>query len=122
MLQLLHNPVVLKLALMLILLVGILVVAILVISHLKKTLVSTGENQRSRVADNDNAFTLAAYEGVIRKFKDQEKELERLRRADRLQANESASMSESVLSNLSSGVVLFNTANMVRQANPAAKQ
>lgn len=119
--QLLHNPLVLKLAALLIVLVGTLVIAVSVILKLRKNLVSGGNEPPPRIAANDTAFTLAAYEGVIRKFKEQEMELERLRRVDRLQANESASMSESVLSNLSSGVVLFNTANLVRQANPAAK-
>ena len=119
--QLLHNPLALKLGLLLVVFVGILIIAMLVIKRLKDSLVSSGEDQAPRVAANDHAFTLAAYEGVIRRLKDQEKELERLRRVDREQANESASMSEAVLSNLSSGVVLFNTANLVRQANPAAK-
>jgi signal transduction histidine kinase len=121
MLQLLHNPLVIKLAALLVLLVATLVVAMLIIRHLRSTLVEASEDKGSRVGTNDNAFTLAAYEGVIRKLKEQEKELERLRRADREQANESASMSETVLSNLSSGVVLFNNANLVRQANPAAR-
>src|SRR5438105_2249105 len=118
--QLLHNPLAIKLGLLLVVFVGILIIAMLVIKRLKDSLVSAGEDSKPRIA-NDHAFTLAAYEGVIRRLKDQEKELERLRRVDREQANESASMSEAVLSNLSSGVVLFNTANLVRQANPAAK-
>src|SRR4051812_11410395 len=119
--QLLHNPLFLKLAGLLILLVATFVVAMLIVAHLKRTLVTGDDQKTARLADNNNAFTLAAYEGVIRKMKDQEKELERLRRVDREQASESASMSEAVLTNLSSGVVLFNNANLVRQANPAAK-
>ena len=75
----------------------------------------------TRISENNSAFSLAAYEGVIRKLKDQEKELERLRRSERERAFASASMSEAVLSNLSSGVLLFNTAGLVRQANPAAR-
>lgn len=74
-----------------------------------------------RIAENNSAFSLAAYEGVIRKLKDQEKELERLRRSERERAFESASMSEAVLSNLGSGVLLFSPAGLVRQANPAAR-
>ena len=119
--QLLHNPLVIKLGLLLVLLVAVMIIAVLVIRHLKQTLVAANEDKQPRVVANDNAFTLAAYEGVIRRLKDQEKELERLRRVDREQANESASMSEAVLSNLSSGVVLFNNVSLVRQANPAAK-
>src|SRR5579864_8428394 len=119
MLQLLHNPLLLKLAGLFVLVMAVVIVAFLVIHHLKKELVSASSSDGpARVASNDNAFTLAAYEGVIRRLKDQEKELERLRRADREQANESASLSEAVLSNLSSGVVMFTTANLVRQANP----
>lgn len=75
----------------------------------------------TRISEDNSAFSLAAYEGVIRKLKDQEKELERLRKSERERAFESASMSEAVLSNLGSGVLLFNTAGLVRQANPAAR-
>ncbi|HUQ49626.1 MAG TPA: ATP-binding protein [Terriglobales bacterium] len=81
----------------------------------------TPEVSGTRVAENNSAFSLAAYEGVIRKLKDQEKELERLRKSERDRAFESASTSEAVLSNLASGVLLFNTALLVRQANPAAR-
>ncbi len=75
----------------------------------------------TRISENNSAFSLAAYEGVIRKLKDQEKELERLRKSERERAFESASMSEAVLSNLGSGVLLFSPAGLVRQANPAAR-
>lgn len=74
-----------------------------------------------RMSAENPGFSLAAYDGVIRKMKEQEKELGELRRGDRERATESASMSEAVLSNLASGVLLFSTANMVRQANPAAR-
>ncbi len=121
MLQMLHNPLVLKLAAMLVLLVGTIIIGTGIILFLRKKLVAGEEAPAPRVANNETAFALAAYEGVISKLKEQEKELGRLRKVDREQANESASMSESVLSNLSSGVVLFNPANLVRQANPAAK-
>jgi signal transduction histidine kinase len=119
--QILQNPVFIKLGATLFIFMMGLAVVILVIRYLRNQLVSGGEDEKRRVSVDDNAFTLTAYEGVIRKMKDQEKELERLRRSERDQANESASMSEAVLSNLGSGVVLFNTANLVRQANPAAK-
>jgi signal transduction histidine kinase len=75
----------------------------------------------TRISEDNPVFSYAAYEGVIRRLKDQEKELERLRKSERERAFESASMSEAVLSNLSSGVALFNTASLVRQANPAAR-
>jgi signal transduction histidine kinase len=119
--QVLQNPVFIKLGATLLLLMAGLIAVIFVIRYLRKQLVTASEDDKPRVSFDNTAFTLSAYEGVIRKMKDQEKELERLRRTERDQANESASMSEAVLSNLGSGVVLFNTVNLVRQANPAAK-
>lgn len=121
MLQLLHNPLVLKLALLFAIFVLVMLFAGFVLSHLRHTLVDSDADKPVRVSSNDNAFAIAAYEGVIRRLKDQEKELENLRRVDREQANESASMSAAVLTNLSSGVLLFNNLSIVRQANPAAK-
>src|SRR5262249_18557508 len=50
-----------------------------------------------------------------------EAELEALRRSSRQQVAETENISEAVLSNLTSGVVLLNTAGLVQQANPAAK-
>jgi two-component system sensor histidine kinase AtoS len=120
MIQILQNPFFVKLGLILFMFMAGLAVVILALRSLRKMLVSSSEDDKPRVS-LDSAFTLSAYEGVIRKMKEQEKELERLRRSERNQANESASMSEAVLSNLSSGVVLFNNANLVRQANPSAK-
>jgi signal transduction histidine kinase len=121
MIQLLQNPVVVKLGAALFLAMVILIIGIFAARYLRRELVSSTDAAKGRVQLDNTAFTLAAYEGVIRKMKDQEKELEKLRRSEREQANESASMSEAVLSNLGSGVLLFNTANLVRQANPAAR-
>ncbi|MCU1287098.1 MAG: sensor signal transduction histidine kinase [Acidobacteriales bacterium] len=119
--QILQNPLFIKLGATLFLLMAVLAAAFILLKYLRRQLVSNEQDSKQRVSVDNSAFTLLAYEGVIRKLKEQEKELERLRRSERDQANESASMSEAVLSNLGSGVVLFNTVNLVRQANPAAK-
>lgn len=74
-----------------------------------------------RISKEDAVFSYAAYEGLLRRSNAQEKELERLRRSERERTVESASISEAVLSNLGSGVLLFNPASLVRQANPAAR-
>jgi PAS domain S-box-containing protein len=66
-------------------------------------------------------FTLAAYQGVIQRLKEQEKELDRLHKAERERAQVSENVSAAVLSNLPSGVLLFNPAGLVQQANQAAK-
>ena len=120
--QLFHHPELLKLAAVSIMLVCAIVLVILALGRVRKQLVPGARDEtKDSIAGEGNLFKLAAYEGVIRKLKEQERELEKLRKAEREQANESASMSEAVLSNLGSGVVLFNTSNLVRQANPAAK-
>ncbi|MGH9671246.1 MAG: two-component system sensor histidine kinase NtrB [Terriglobales bacterium] len=69
----------------------------------------------------DGGFTLAAYQGVIQRLKEQEKELDRLHKAERERAQASENVSAAVLSNLPSGVLLFNPAGLVQQANDAAK-
>lgn len=100
----------------------VLLVGFLLYRKLRQELHGDSMSESStRISENNSAFSLAAYEGVIRRLKEQEKELERLRKSERERASESASMSEAVLSNLSSGVILFNTASLVRQANPAAR-
>ena len=98
-----------------------LIVAILLIWVLRRRMVGSARSDEKRVSVDNAAFTIAAYDGVIRKLKEQEQELQRLRRDDRDRATESASMSGAVLSNLGSGVLLFNNTITVRQANPAAK-
>jgi PAS domain S-box-containing protein len=72
-------------------------------------------------ASDDAGFTLAAYQGVIQRLKEQEKELDRLHKVERERAQVSENVSAAVLSNLPSGVLLFNPAGLVQQANQAAK-
>jgi two-component system, NtrC family, sensor histidine kinase AtoS len=82
--------------------------------------VDESENFRP-VNASSTSFTLAAYQGVIQRLKEQEAELQALRQSARREAAETENISEAVLSNLTSGVVLFNTAGLVQQVNLAAK-
>jgi PAS domain S-box-containing protein len=59
---------------------------------------------------------------VIQQFKAQGQELERLRQQDRQRASTTENISEAVISNLTSGVMLFSPVGLVQQANPAAKK
>ena len=70
----------------------------------------------------ENTFALATYQGVIEQLRVQEQELQRLRQAATERAEASESFSAAVLSNLPSGVLLFDAAGLVRQANSAARQ
>ncbi len=74
-----------------------------------------------RAAAENSGFSLAAYQGVIQRLKEQEKELDRLHKVERERAQVSENVSTAVLSNLPSGVLLFNPAGLVQQANEAAK-
>lgn len=117
--QVLQNPVVWKAGAVFLLTAAVLLAGLIVLRMLRRQLVPAAEKP---ARPNENAaFSLMAYESVIRKMKEQERELEGLRRTERERASESASISEAVLANLASGVVLFNPNRLVRQANPAAR-
>ena len=66
-------------------------------------------------------FTLETYHGVIRRLKEQEEELKRLRQAASDRAAASENISSAIVSNLGSGVLLLSNAGTVQQANPAAR-
>jgi signal transduction histidine kinase len=119
--RLLQNPVVFRMALLFVGALLAFLVAFVLILLLRRRLVGREKRDETRVSVDNAAFTIAAYDGVIRKLKEQEQELQALRRSDRDRATESASMSGAVLSNLGSGVLMFNNTITVRQANPAAK-
>ena len=117
--HLLQNPVVLKSAVAFVLTVFFIVIGLIIIRQVRREIVSAEEPKR--VSADTPGFSLAAYEGVITRIKEQERELATLRRSEAERARESATVSEAIVSNLPSGVVLFNTAGLVRQANPAAR-
>jgi nitrogen fixation/metabolism regulation signal transduction histidine kinase len=68
-----------------------------------------------------DSFPLHTYHAVIQQLKQQKHELQALQQAERRRSRTTESLSAAVLSNLSSGVLFFNTAGLVRQANSAAK-
>ncbi|MFL6300145.1 MAG: two-component system sensor histidine kinase NtrB [Terriglobales bacterium] len=122
--NLLANPVMMKLAIALVL--GVLGVVVLgfALRFIRQSLVDSGFAESSKAANKSNEFdiTLATYQSVIQQFKAQGQELERLRQQDRQRASTTENISEAVISNLTSGVVLFSPVGLVQQANPAAKR
>lgn len=119
--ELLRNPIVIQGALAFLISMLAFFVGLVLLKQMRRQATREEDEMRARISGESTGFGLAAYDGVIRKLKDQEKELERLRRQERERATESASLGEAVISNLGSGVVLFNPMNLVRQANPAAR-
>ncbi len=72
-------------------------------------------------SENQTAFLTAGMQGVIQRLKDQEKELERLHRAERDRAQQTERMSEAVTRNMPTGLLLVNSAGLITMSNPAAE-
>jgi signal transduction histidine kinase len=106
-------------------LIGVLVVGF---ALLRKTLGtrsqsdSTVEKDRTPRANNAPAFMTASMQAVIQRLKDQEKELERLHRAERERAETTARLSEEVTRNMPSGLLLIGANGLINGSNPAAEQ
>lgn len=66
-------------------------------------------------------FPLHTYHAVIQQLKQQKHELQSLQQVERRRARTTENISAAVVSNLSCGVLFFNSSGLVRQANPAAK-
>src|SRR5207302_8570151 len=91
---------------------------------LRQSMLQDGSSQidKSSSKNSDFDITLATYQSVIQQFKAQGQELERLRQQDRQRASTTENVSEAVISNLTSGVVLFSPVGLVQQANAAGKK
>lgn len=115
----LGNPVVLRMAL--VLLVGALAFALgtILIRRLRRSLTHTSFQLEETDLGN---LALPAYQAVIQELKQQKHELESTQQAERRRAKTSENISAAVLSHLSSGVLFITPNGLVRQANSAARQ
>lgn len=73
-------------------------------------------------SNNASAFMAASMQAVIKKLKEQEKELERLHREERDRADLTERLSEEVTRNMPAGLVVVNAQSIITSANPAAEQ
>lgn len=78
------------------------------------------EPSGQRVSD-DPAFAITAFQSVIQKLREQEKELEQLHQAERQRAAESARLSDSITRSMPTGLVMVNSARLIMTCNPAAQ-
>jgi two-component system, NtrC family, sensor histidine kinase HydH len=108
------------------LLLGILTVALVAVIMARRYL-NAGPAAGERIggdspsSDNPAAFMTASMQAVIKKLKEQEKELEALHRTERERAQQSERMSEAVTRNMPAGLLLVNSAGLITSANPAAE-
>lgn len=105
-------------------LVGVLAVAVI---FLRRTLTDSGPRDATDTdavprAENAPAFMTASMQAVIQKLREQEKELERLHKAERERAESTARLSEEVTRNMPSGLLVIGANGLIAAANPAAEQ
>lgn len=71
--------------------------------------------------DNPQAFMAASMQAVIKKLREQEKELEQLHQREKERAQQTERLSEAVTSNMPSGLLLVNSSGLISSTNPAAE-
>jgi PAS domain-containing protein len=121
MLKLLANPLLLRAALVMLAAVGAFVLAIWAIRALRRNIAEEADLDSGSATKLD-ALPLHLYNTVIQQLKQQKHELQVQTQAEQRRARTTENFSQTVLSNLSSGVLVFGINGLVKQANPAAKQ
>jgi two-component system, NtrC family, nitrogen regulation sensor histidine kinase GlnL len=110
--------------------VGLVLVATVwaVLYAMRKFLQDTKEANKHQLTSatpgvsNPAAFMTASMQGVIQKLREQEKELERLHRAEKERAEHTERLSEEVTRNMPAGLLVVNSLGIISSANPAAEQ
>ena len=121
MVKLLANPIFMRAALVLFAAGTAFVVAIWLMRRLRQDIAAEADLD-SGAAPTLEALQLHLYNTVIQQLKQQKHELQVQTQAEQRRARTTENFSQAVLSNLSSGVLVFGLNGLVKQANPAAKQ
>jgi nitrogen-specific signal transduction histidine kinase len=118
--RLLLNPVAMRAGLLFVAAVAAFVLGLFLIRRMRKSLVSD-QNSLNQSPLAAEGLPVHAYHAVIQELKQQKHELAAQQLSDRRKAKASDTLSATILSNLSCGVLFFNTSGLVRQANAAAR-
>lgn len=118
---LLMNPMALRMGLLLFAAMVSFGLGLFAIRRLRKNLLSESESLNSSPLAAEG-LPVHAYHAVIQQLKQQKHELATQQLSDRRKAKASDTLSSTILSNLSCGVLFLNTAGLVRQANAAARK
>ncbi len=115
------NPMALRMGLLLFAAIAAFGLGLFLIRRLRKGLVAGPEalNCAPLAAEG---LPVHAYHAVIQQLKQQKHELTTQQLSERRKARASDTLSSTILSNLSCGVLFFNTAGLLRQANAAARK
>jgi len=119
--RLFSNPILLRAGLVLSMAACAFMFAIWLIRHLRKSIAEEAD-MGSETAPSLNALPLHLYNTVIQQLKQQKHELQVQNLTEQRRSRTSENFSQTVLSNLSSGVLVFGPNGLVKQANPAAKR
>ena len=118
---LLMNPMALRMGLLLFAAIAAFGLGLFTIRLLRKNLLSESDSLTSSPLAAEG-LPVHAYHAVIQQLKQQKHELVTQQLSERRKAKASDTLSSTILSNLSCGVMFFNTAGLVRQANAAARK
>ena len=121
MVRLFANPLVLPAALVLAVAAGAFVFGVWVIRRLRRNIAAEADLD-STATPTLETLPLHLYNTVIQQLKQQKHELQVQTLAEQHRARTTENFSQAVLSNLSSGVLVFGLNGLVKQANPAAKE
>jgi nitrogen fixation/metabolism regulation signal transduction histidine kinase len=121
MVRLLTNPLALRSIVVLVLALGGLAIGIAIMRRLRRSIAAEAELDTT-TATNLETLPLHLYNTVIQQLKQQKRDLEVQTQTEQRRARTTENFSQSVLSNLSSGVLVFGTNGLVKQSNPAAKE
>jgi PAS domain-containing protein len=118
--RILANPVLMRAAVVLICASCAFLLGLLCIRLLRKKISEEGDLSL-KVVPSLETLPLHLYNTVIQQLKQQKHELQVQSQAEQHRARTSENFSQAVLSNLSSGVLVFGTNGLVKTSNPAAK-
>ena len=114
------NPMLLRMGLLLFAAVAAFGLGLFLIRRLRKNLADESES-RNHAPLAAEGLPVHAYHAVIQQLKQQKHELTTRQLSERRKAKASDTLSSTILSNLSCGVLFLNTSGLVRQANTAAR-
>lgn len=121
MVRLLTNPIVLHAVMVLFAAGGAFGIAIWLIRALRRNIAAEADLDTTPTPTLET-LPFHLYNTVIQQLKQQKHELQVQTLTEQRRARTTENFSQAVLSNLSSGVLVFGVNGLVRQANPAAKQ
>jgi nitrogen fixation/metabolism regulation signal transduction histidine kinase len=119
--RVLANPMFLRAAVVLICSASAFLMTLLFMRRLRQS-ISDEADVSSDASPSLETLPLHLYNTVIQQLKQQKHELDVRSQAEQQRARMSETFSQAVLSNLSSGVLVFGTNGLVKSSNPAAKE